>query len=113
MGPGQSPNHPPLIGLSLALGGTLSLLQKRGAETFRNTIISPTATINELGLFSYRLSCYTELISLIRAFPLCTTLYVRDCVTQKTPGPDAFTGLPQHTLRVDNLEFLVWPQISN
>lgn len=73
-------------------------------ETFRNIIISLTATINELGLFSCRFSCYTELISLIRAFPLCTTLYVRDCVTQKTPGPDAFAGLPQHTLCVDNLE---------
>jgi hypothetical protein len=72
--------------------------KRRKRETIRNTIASLTATVNELGLYSCHFSCYAEMISLIRAFPLCTSLYVRDCVTKKTPIEDIFAKLPQHTL---------------
>jgi len=73
-------------------------------ETVRRIVTSLTATVDELGLYSCHFSCYTEMISLIRAFPLCTSLYVRDCVARKTPGEDAFAGLPQHTLHISDLE---------
>ena len=78
--------------------------QRRRQETIRHIIASLTATVNELGLYSCRFSCYAEMISLIRAFPLCTSLYVRDCVTKKTPKEDIFVKLPQHTLSVSDLE---------
>jgi hypothetical protein len=67
-------------------------------------IVSLAATVNELGLYSCRFSCYAEVVSLIRAFPLCTSLFVRDCVSRKTPGADLLAKLPQHTLRVTELE---------
>jgi len=73
-------------------------------ETVGRIVTSLTATVDELGLYSCHFSCYTEMISLIRAFPLCTSLFVRDCVARETPGEDAFAGLPQHTLRISDLE---------
>jgi len=73
-------------------------------ETVRRVVSSLAATVNELGLYSCHFSCYSEMISLIRAFPLCTSLYVRDCVTQRTPGEDTFAELPQHTLHISDLE---------
>jgi len=77
---------------------------KRGKEeTVRSTITSLAATVNDLGLYSCHFSCYTEMISLVRAFPLCTSLCVHDCVTRKTPGEDSFAQLPQHTLHIDGL----------
>ena len=76
--------------------------RKQGVIT--GVITSLATTVNELGLYSCRFSCYVETISLIRAFPLCTSLFVRDCVATKTPGVDIFTKLPQHTLHITNLE---------
>ena len=76
--------------------------RKQGAII--DVITSLTTTVNELGLYSCHFSCYAEMISLIKAFPLCTSLFVRDCVATKTPGPNAFTKLPQHTLYITNLE---------
>jgi len=80
------------------------LSKPKKAEMFRNTIISLAATVNELGLYSCHFSCYAEMISMIRAFPLCTSLYVRDCVTKKNPGTCIFAQLPQHTLHINDLE---------
>jgi len=77
----------------------------RKQEAVGSIITSLAATVNELGLHSCRFSSYTEMISLIRAFPLCTSLHVRDCVTRKTPGADVFAKLPQHTLHISDLEF--------
>ena len=77
----------------------------RGKQgTLKDIIASLTATVNELGLYSCHFSCYGEMISLIRAFPLCTSLYVRDCVVKKTPKQDSFVKLPQHTLSITDLE---------
>jgi len=73
-------------------------------EAAINVITSLTTTVNDLGLYSCHFSCYTEMISLIRAFPLCTSLYVRDCVARRTPGVDMFAKLPQHTLHISDLE---------
>ena len=56
--------------------------RKQGAII--DIITSLAATVNELGLYSCRFSCYVEMISLIRAFPLCTSLFVHDCVATNT-----------------------------
>ena len=76
--------------------------RKQGVIT--DIITSLTATVNELGLYSCRFSCYAEMISLIRAFPHCTSLFVRDCVATKTPRANIFTKLLQHTLYITDLE---------
>ena len=85
-------------------GAPLYFTNRKKQETVGGIVTSLTATVSELGLYSCHFSRYTEMISLIRAFPLCTSLYVRDCVTRKTPGKDMFPGLPQHTLRISDLE---------
>ena len=78
---------------------------KRGKNDMVGSIItSLTATVTELGVYSCHFSCYAEIISLIRAFPLCTSLYIRNCITRKTPGEDMFANLPQHTLHISDLE---------
>ena len=77
---------------------------RKKQDTIRDIVASLTATVNELGLYSCHFSCYGEMISLIRAFPLCTSLYVRDCVAKKTPKEDIFVKLPQHTLSITDLE---------
>ena len=73
-------------------------------EMARNAIASLATTVNELGLYSCYFSSYTEMISLVRAFPLCTSLNVRDCATRKVPGADVFVQLPQYTLHISDLE---------
>ena len=50
-------------------------------------------------------SSYEELISLVRSFPLCSFLFVRDCVTgEQVTGGNAFAGLPKHELRIEDLQ---------
>ena len=80
------------------------LSKSRMQEMLRNAIISLATTVNVLGLYSCHFSCHTEMISLIRAFPLCTSLFVRDCVTKKNPRAAIFAQLPQHTLHISDLE---------
>jgi hypothetical protein len=79
---------------------------KRGnQERFGNIISSLTTTVNELGLYSCHFSSYEEMISFIRAFPLCASLYVRDCVAQRNPAElNAFVRLPRYTLHINDLE---------
>lgn len=79
-------------------------IRPKKQEAVKNVIAALTATVDELGLYSCHFSCYAEMISLVRAFPLCTSLYVRDCVTLETPQPDMFAGLPQHTLHINDLK---------
>ena len=77
----------------------------RRQEAVRNVIASLTTTVNKLGLYSCHFSHYLEMISLVRAFPLCTSLSIRDCVANRgTPGVDMFAELPQHTLRISDLK---------
>lgn len=86
-----------------------SSLMRGNRERARNAIISLTVTVNELGLYSCGFSSYPEMISLIRSFPLCTSLYVRDCFVRRTPGQNLFVDLPQHTLHVSDLELTSSP----
>jgi hypothetical protein len=45
------------------------------------------------------------MISLIRSFPLCNFLFIRDCVTgEQATGENAFTGLPEHKLSIRDLQ---------
>ena len=75
----------------------------------RNVLISLTSTVNDLGIYSCHFSSYPDIVSLIRSFPLCTSLYVRDCVVRGGPGSNVFAGLPQHTLRISDLELTSSP----
>ena len=88
----------------LWLSGIPFYFKSRRQEAVRNVIASLTATVNELGLYSCRFSCCTEMISLVRAFPLCTSLRIHDCVARETSGPDAFAELPRDTLHITDLE---------
>ena len=80
-------------------------LQQSQKKLLRETITALGSTVAELGLYGCHFSSYTEMISLIRAFPLCNFLFVRDCVTgeQATDG-NAFAGLPEHKLTVRDLQ---------
>jgi hypothetical protein len=94
----------------LWLSGVSFYFSGRGKqERARNAIISLTSTVNELGLYSCSFSSYPEMISLIRSFPLCTSLYVRDCFVRRTPGSNMFGDLPQHTLHISDLELTSSP----
>lgn len=79
-------------------------LSKRGQERARTIIISLATTVNELGLYSCNFLSYADMISLIRSFTHCTSLYVRDCFSRKTPGSNMFADLPLSILRVNDLE---------
>jgi len=80
----------------------LRLNQKKG---LRETIIALGSTVTELGLYGCRFSSYEEMISLIRSFPLCDFLFVRNCATGKhTTGGNAFAGLPKHILNIKDLQ---------
>ena len=81
---------------------------RRKQERAKNVIISLAATVNELGLYSCHFSSYTEMISLIRSFPLCTSLYVRDCVARSSAS-NMFADLPQHSLHISDLELTSSP----
>ena len=78
--------------------------ERKKGETIRNIVVSLAATVKELVLYCCHFSCYVEMISLVRAFPLCTSLDVRNCFTRKTPGANAFAELPRHTLHISNLK---------
>ena len=39
------------------------------------------STISDLGLYECKFPSYTDIISFIRAFPHCDSLYIRDCPT--------------------------------
>ena len=73
-------------------------------ERVRNVITSLGATVTELGLYSCRFSSYAEMISLIRSFPLCASLSVRNCRSRGSFQSNMFAQLIQHTLNVRDLE---------
>jgi len=71
----------------------------------RETITALGSTVTELGLYGCHFSSYEEMISLIRSFPHCNFLFIRNCVTgEQTAGGNAFAGLPEHTLDVKDLQ---------
>ena len=71
----------------------------------RETVVALGSTVTELGLYECRFSSYGEMVSLIRSFPLCNFLFVRDCVTGEQDGDEnALAGLPEHELSIKDLQ---------
>jgi hypothetical protein len=71
----------------------------------REAIVALGSTVAELGLYGCHFSSYEEMISLIRSFPLCNFLFIRDCVTgEKATGGNALAGLPEHKLSIKDLQ---------
>ena len=80
----------------------LRLSQKNG---LREAIVALGSTVTELGLYGCHFSSYQEMVSLIRSFPHCNFLFVRNCATGKhTTSGNAFAGLPEHTLNIEDLQ---------
>jgi len=74
-------------------------------KILRNTIVHLSSTVTEIGLYGCHFSSYEEMISLIRSFPLCGFLFVRNCVTEEQDtGVNAFTGLPEYQLSIKDLQ---------
>ena len=74
-------------------------------KNLRETIIALGSTTTELGLYGCHFSSYEEMISLIRSFPLCKYLFIRNCVTrERATGRNALAGLPEHTLAIKDLQ---------
>ena len=71
----------------------------------RDIVAAFCSTVSDLGLCGCRFPSYTDTISLVRAFPHCDTLYIRDCVTDcgNTAG-NVFSGLREHKLSLNVLE---------
>ena len=71
----------------------------------RETVTALGSTVTELGLYGCRFSSYEEMVSLIRSFPHCDSLFLSDCVTRgKTAVGNAFAGLPEHRLSIKDLQ---------
>jgi len=80
-------------------------LQLSQKNDLRETITGLGSTVTELGLYGCHFSSNEEMISLIRSFPHCNFLFIRNCVTgEQTAGGNAFAGLPEHTLNIKDLQ---------
>jgi len=74
-------------------------------KDLRKTVTALGSTVTELGLYGCRFSSYEEMVSLIRSFPHCNSLFLRDCVIrEKSAVENAFAGLPEHRLRIEDLQ---------
>ena len=74
-------------------------------KNLRETIVALGSTVTELGLYGCHFSSYEEMISLIRSFPLCNFLFIRDCVTgEQAATENVFAGLPEHELNIKDLQ---------
>jgi len=74
-------------------------------KNFRETIVAVGSTVTELGLYGCHFSSYEEMISLIRSFPLCNFLFIRDCVIgEQATGGNAFARLPEHNPCIKDLQ---------
>ena len=71
----------------------------------RDTVAAYGSTISDLGLYECKFPSYTDIISFIRAFPHCDSLYIWDCLAggESTIG-NVFSGLQEHKLSVNVLE---------
>lgn len=70
----------------------------------RDIVAALSSTVNNLGLYECRFPSYTDIISFIRAFPHCDSLFIRDCVTGSDSPENMFSGLPEHKLSLRILE---------
>jgi hypothetical protein len=82
-----------------------NFLQQNQKKNLREAVTALGSTVTELGLYGCHFSCYEEMISFIRSFPLCDLLFIRDCVIgEQTAGGNAFAGLPEHILTIKDLQ---------
>ena len=82
-----------------------NLIQPNQKENLRETITELGSTVTELVLYGCYFSSYEEMISLIRSFPLCHSLFLGDCVTQGKPDAgNTFAGLPEHRLSIKDIQ---------
>ena len=71
----------------------------------RDIVAALGSTVSDLGLYECRFPSSTDMISLVRAFPHCDSLYIRDCLTGgKSAAGDAFSVLQEYKLSVNVLE---------
>jgi hypothetical protein len=63
-------------------------------------------TVDDLGLFGCSFPSYTDMVSFIRTFPNCSSLYIRNCVVDSTSSQSEviFSKLPNHKLSLSVLE---------
>ena len=74
-------------------------------KNLREMVTSLGSTVTELGLYECHFSSYEEMISFIRSFPLCSFLFVRDCITgEQATGGNTLAGLPEHKLKIKDLQ---------
>ena len=70
-------------------------------ERIRGVITTLSSTVDTSRPYGYKFSSYAELVSLIRQFPRCDSLDIRDCAAEsESSDDDAFYGLPKHKLLV-------------
>jgi len=82
-----------------------NFVQRDQKKSLRETITVLGSTVTELGLYGCHFSSYEEMVTLIRSFPLCNALFIRDCVTgEQDAGENAFAGLPEHKLSINDLQ---------
>lgn len=82
-----------------------SSIEPSQREKVRDIIAALSCTVNDLGLYECRFLSYTDMISFIRAFHYCDSLYIRDCATaDENPIGDTFSGLSRHNLSLITLE---------
>ena len=71
----------------------------------RDIVTALSSTVNNLGLYGCGFPSYADMITFIRAFPQCDSLFIRDCVTGSESSPEnMFSGLPEHKLSLRILE---------
>ena len=84
---------------------SFSFVGRSQKENLRESITALGSTVTEFGLYECHFSSYEEMICLIRSFPFCNFLFIRDCTTEGQPtGENMFTGLPEHKLSIRDLQ---------
>jgi hypothetical protein len=74
-------------------------------EKIRDIVTTLGSTVNDLGLYGCQFPSYADMISFIRAFLHCDSLYIRDCVIRDEESTgNLFSGLPEHNLSLNVLE---------
>ena len=81
-----------------------SIEAARGVE-IRDMVTALGSTVNDLGLYGCKFPSYNDMISFIRAFPHCDSLFIRDCTADgKDSTGTTFSELSQHRLSLNTLE---------
>ena len=82
-----------------------TFLKQSQKKKIRETVTALGSTVTEFGLYGCHFSSYEQMISLVRSFPLCDSLFIKDCVTgEPATSGNTFAGLPKHRLTVKDLQ---------